>query len=780
MPWDLDRFYGRAQGPPSDIMFSKLKTKTQPDLPSRLFTIPLDVLGLFLERLTKQDAFRLSQTCKAFMRHRLVLKAIFYEPISKKEVGDWYRQLPNYLLGIMGLQGPPVTCGIKASTGSLVGCLAIPDWITKQDIKFIITHCPNLHSVDFSEVFKSVSRIWPPVLDRCHPLFANLRSVCLPYGPWKAMRYLEYPYMISRLARLPESLSLANQLRSLELTCRNEPTIGRLPESRRKASANLLAEILTKVSSGLTSLALYDSETTINNLDCFVQQLAVFPNLRIIKVSLHRDLYMYQKVVAHSYFKSDEIVDPNLSSTNKDYKHDTTSNLQYLSIIKKINDRGRFTIVSSDSGENYHYFPREYYGLSQSNLVLGPRDKLWNPIWDWNGSVQSPQYQVFEPSLEKMDIQKCRALFKELIEARIPVSLELGARESSDGALFAEHWDAAGLHRYNLNMRNNNDVAIPGDTDMGWEPRQHFINRRFLARVTSSNPPQCEKPGVLGSQPPHIASVGSTPAANKLTYADYRKRPELFRPRVLAARSPPEQMTLLLKQGGHTVKSIVRCHPNQDASHTINPKTDIPDPVWRLNEVGDLVDDLRLTWDRGFAYVYTKWRAQFAGTNPHQVSWSDVMHTYDVHLRDRLWRESEYTSLLFRRIQVDFPRLTRLALYIPAALYPDHDQTFINHALPGTGWTVRHDGFSVKEDQFYLDADTDQYKACLKLADDICPFISRLFTRPAPTDDPAAVIVHDDEWHVTKRPLFDLDGEYKSMEQLLTEPLRENYTMGES
>lgn len=66
----------------------------------------------------------------------------------------------------------------------------------------------------------------------------------------------------------------------------------------------------------------------------------------------------------------------------------------------------------------------------------------------------------------------------------------------------------------------------------------------------------------------------------------------------------------------------------------------------------------------------------------------------------------------------------------------------------------------------------------MKLADNLCPFICRVFTRPRPTDDASAVIVHDEEWHKTKRPLFDLDGEYKSMEQLLTEHFWENYTMG--
>lgn len=136
-------------------------------------------------------------------------------------------------------------------------------------------------------------------------------------------------------------------------------------------------------------------------------------------------------------------------------------------------------------------------------------------------------------------------------------------------------------------------------------------------------------------------------------------------------------------------------------------------------------------------------------------------------------------ALLFRRISVDYPPLTRLALYIPAALYPNYDQTFINHALPGTGWTVSHYGKHHDLIGHPRLPGMHINDACAKFADEFCPFIRRIFISPTPTDDSSAVIVHNDDWNMTRRPVIDLDGEYKSMEQLLTEPLRENCTMGE-
>ncbi len=39
-----------------------------------------------------------------------------------------------------------------------------------------------------------------------------------------------------------------------------------------------------------------------------------------------------------------------------------------------------------------------------------------------------------------------------------------------------------------------------------------------------------------------------------------------------------------------------------------------------------------------------------------------------------------------------------------------------------------------------------KYEACLMLTADLCPYIRRIFITSMPTDDTAAVIVHDHEW----------------------------------
>ena len=767
---------------------------------SRLFTIPQDVLENLLRRMTKRDAFRLSQTCKSFMWHPALLKAIFHEPISISEIQSWYGQLPDTKM----VMGPPVTWGINAFTGPFVRRLAVPEWTSEQDIHYLTAHCPNLNAIDLTEIFETVNpptgwysddsddlysaleeeegeiRSLPSMLNRCPALFRNLRSIHLPYGFWNTIYSRRHSYQQSFSAGFPSLLHLADHLQSLELTCQQGSALDPSPGSRRKASAKLLKGILDNVSRRITTLALYDSESTIENLDSFLQSLAIFPKLRTIKLSLHRDLLMYQRNSQPTY-GFDSVIHPILSSLTKEYEHDTASVIQYLSTIKRINDRGRFSLVSSDCGEAYHSTPREYYGLCHTKLVHGPRNDLWTPVWTWNDRLHWVEGHQDHPSVEVVDIGKCRALFEELIKACIPVSVELEPLVVPFGAFFAGPWEAGiSYQRYSDegDVVNAHYPFLPGNGAFDpidfteHHPKQHFIERRVLTSIEAKNIPlYYGVPTGFDDQPFPTASVDLATFGDKLTYGRYRDNFGFVTPAQMSVVSPKNAAPQ--KKQRNISKSIAKTYITSATSGTTDTKTESPDPIWRLNEIGDLVDDLRLVWQRSFAYVYTGMFTVQCDPNPDWPKWSRGMQKCKTNLRARLWREAEYTALLFRRIPVDFPRLTRLALYIPAALYPDHDQTFINHVLPGTGWTVKHCGPVGGTPPI-----RNRKEAYLKIADEICPFIRRIFTRPAPTDDPSAVIVHDDEWHITKRPQFDLDGEYKSMDQLLTEPLRNNYTKG--
>lgn len=281
-------------------------------------------------------------------------------------------------------------------------------------------------------------------------------------------------YMVYKECRsvcLPPLLRLASHLESLGLSCQQEPNRRSSPETRRKTSTRLHTEILENVSREIRSIALYQSESTINNLGIFLHSLAVFPKLRTVKLTLHRDLKMYQPRSQRLY-GLDNITAPILSKSIEDYEQDTATVLQYLSIMKKINDRGKMSLVSSDSGENYHSTPHDYHGLCHTEIVQRSSDRLWTPVWTWEDYLSSVESQQDHP-VNTLDVEQCRSLFEELSKARYPVSLELEPLDSPRGAFCAPLIDQSTLHR-----------RYDGSDDVG-----NILNGYFQTAVDSSLTP---------------------------------------------------------------------------------------------------------------------------------------------------------------------------------------------------------------------------------------------------------------------------------------------------
>ena len=830
-PWDFDRFYDKDAKLQSKIACSGLDTRQ-----SRLFTIPLDILEKVLDRLTRRDAFQLSRTCKTLISHPSILKAIFYEPISLRDLQEWYRQLRSPRLKAKKMMGPPVTWGISKLTGSLVRRMAIPEWTSLEDLKYLILHCPNLHAIDLTEIFEIGPKdavqysdgvlysesddIWdsddigirsvtwaklinllglieqpqlPHILYQWRQngfveLFKHLRSIHLPYGCWRTIWSRYTVYKESRSVCLPPLLRLAGNLESLQLSCQQEPKRRPSPETRRQTSKKLLTEILENVSGDIRTLGLYRSESTINNLDMFLHSLAVFPKLRTIKLTLHSDLHMYQPRTQRLY-GLDNITDPILSNAIEDPEHDTTCVLQYLSILKKIHDRGRMSLISSDSGEDHCSTPQDYYGLCHTEILHKSSDRLWTPVWTWEDYLSNVESQQHH-SVNTLDIEQCRSLFEELSKARYPVSLQLEPLYDSRGAFFAPYMDQSTMRRrYDGsddvgNIINGyfqtavDDRSILPVSQAEQRATQRFIQQSVMTMITSKNPsPYYGIATGADYQSSITMPLDFAVFGDKLSYSDYKDGDD-FHPLALAAWLSPKEDTSHENQRPDPTTSNKHSHISPSLPISTNPNPETPDPIWQLNEIGDLIDDLCLTYHDSFAAHYA---IQFADpNNPNSTwfQWAKTIHTCKMHLRTRLWRESEQLALLFRRIKIDFPRLTRFALYIPAALYPDDDRTFITRVLPGRGWTVkRYDaGEEMKRGEFD--------ERCVKLARDLCPFVRRVFTMARPMDGGDEVgrldgvdkmVRFDDETLVTKRPLFDLDGEYKSMQQLLTEPIEVNY-----
>lgn len=232
--------------------------------------------------------------------------------------------------------------------------------------------------------------------------------------------------------------------------------------------------------------------------------------------------------------------------------------------------------------------------------------------------------------------------------------------------------------------------------------------------------------------------------------------------------------------------------PSDPFPHGNRPKTyddKYPRPVnnpkdatdWALDKVGDLVDELRIYWPVSFNYIRNLYDFWALAPRHSERSRYILRLTRNIALR-RLKLEAERIAPLFKYLAVDFPHLTRLALCIPAALYPDTDELFVSNVLPGHGWTVQHSGsgggykglaplsaweiedddeFEPNKDGLFDHFTSAEYElernALIEFDIRRSPLIHRVFTRTSTEAIEAANRrPFDSEWHTTTRPEIDV------------------------
>lgn len=179
---------------------------------------------------------------------------------------------------------------------------------------------------------------------------------------------------------------------------------------------------------------------------------------------------------------------------------------------------------------------------------------------------------------------------------------------------------------------------------------------------------------------------------------------------------------------------------------------------WRLNSIGDLVDELSLRWGFTFGDM-GRYPARVPETIAEHIARTEPLLKVQVDLELCKFR------LFCKSLAANFPNLTRLALFIPAAMYPnyadrDNDADFAEYLLPGTGWRVKHYGsggampyntidieheFGLRHRMRYPDYsncvsdpnphETPEYQQCKATwlrSQTRCPMIHRVFTRELP------------------------------------------------
>ncbi|KAI4248610.1 MAG: hypothetical protein L6R42_009236 [Xanthoria sp. 1 TBL-2021] len=120
---------------------------------------------------------------------------------------------------------------------------------------------------------------------------------------------------------------------------------------------------------------------------------------------------------------------------------------------------------------------------------------------------------------------------------------------------------------------------------------------------------------------------------------------------------------------------------------------------WLLQDFGHRFDEISILWDPTLTFpeinlepnnAYEMRTIAAALLNSHQTS-----QQCDYEILETLAREAYGASQLFEKIQTWFPKIRRLALYIPAAIYPSTDQAFVDNFLScneNETWEVQHHG----------------------------------------------------------------------------------------
>ncbi|KAL8907069.1 MAG: hypothetical protein Q9171_006016 [Xanthocarpia ochracea] len=201
------------------------------------------------------------------------------------------------------------------------------------------------------------------------------------------------------------------------------------------------------------------------------------------------------------------------------------------------------------------------------------------------------------------------------------------------------------------------------------------------------------------------------------------------------------------------------------------PERYLPNPdtsEWFVKELGYHFDELTMLWGAYVPFPDTyPCHAIYSDTYPDGVPGDDYARFFGVRpggltllektkfpgvhdpaaLVEKLQREAYGVGPLFDAMRRWCPNIHRLALYIPAAIYADTDQEFIDFVLPQGDfvWAVKHEGSGGGKEALPLlprgsptvvkvvndlKLTTKEYRAeCQRLNEKRCPMIHRVFTR---------------------------------------------------
>lgn len=750
-----------------------MKARSNAESEPLLFKLPPELFQQIINLLTTQeDLIRFSQTHTKLRANPMLLEKAYSEVTNRHDLPT--SQVDRYMATYGSETSTPAWkefCRthksrfelrfktINAQTGPYVNRMAMYEWASSARLLELATFCPNLHDVDFTgiseaidtgihinnEVSTSVCRPhrfkWSEMLKLCPFFFTPLQSAKVNYQGCTS-----HPVPQNE-GLLPLFLRTAYQLERLEIyhsvvdpdrrEGRNRsPEISTLP-----ASISLQHAILHNAGKKLHTLSFSQAYGLIRNFAKFLKPFTALKALKVIETSVYHDLMLAEESWHPGwadYWDLDSI---------------TQSPLHYIIRAKEASDYGGWKLLTTDKGDDCPSNPAKYVNLAKpENLkhLLWLRHNFdWDPLFDWGcfdweckfvDDADGQDVPMYPPSQERqLAVVRVRYLFKQMKDIHMPVRLLLRTPEPSRNILRVERGDEL--------------LDSDSNLDRFW---YHSASYDVVQRYSA-----------LAKNFP--LSYARKLYRDTLRAMTISRKLRTTRPQVLSFREDEDE-------------------DEEDEEDGEDEEDEEDDPYqisisnlatyWGLSKVGDLVDELRLIWNHDYGFhkdLDRLWGEldRLSERNNHVLRVSRK-----VTLR-RLKSEANWVAPLFQHLAIDFPNLARLALYIPAALYPDTDELFISHVLPGHGWTVQHSGSgggdtaprppptdhnawkhaaTEPDDPLRLKIAEDRLEreALIEFHHQRCPRVHRVFTRTstAAADRPP----FNGEVHTTTRPAIDLQN----------------------
>lgn len=681
---------------------------------------------MILTSIPQIGVIRLSLTCTAFRSHPAVLKCIYTEPFNKDDLPLWDYDSYCYT---HKRRFDPIIRGINVNTGLFVRRMAMHSWASLQDLQHLAQHCPNLDTVDFSGVFEPIDYLnfrqlatnRPPCLH--HPDARRFRPTC-----GDCSYQFRWSIMLQRCPEFFQKLRSVKVNHGVSWVNDTRPVDG---GAQIRTQFFLLLQSCPRLENlRFQGTSLYNHFHTPRRME-----------------KLHRTiLNAAAQLKTIGYSNNPEARPMNLAPFLRGFRILDNCEIFELSIHQEL---------------------QKHEGLFKKTFVNGDlqfdlqrqETSVVRYIKDAKAAFETSNWRIV-PSDTGCDYPCKPSRYYECLEAGKSRYLQFLCQTLHWTPLFT--WE-----RHILNYSSWAGWDVEEDPDAlghaDWPPNYDWSKcRRLFRRLKSLNTPVRL-----------LLTPGKWDHGSFFWYDRWAKGFETYtRCLEFQQEHHPHYKSYSVEKWNNLHKPALE-HFGKNELDFYHRACDLDATNWNLFEVGDFVDELRIIWTDKFGLSGGSEADDLEINN--RFGHGVFSRRGEDILPLRLAHEAKRIAPLFKFLARDFPNLSRLALYIPAALYVDHDQIFIDHILPGEGWMVHHSGSGggaeakqVPEEylNWYYEPTHPTNAYCNDAYDVLpeseaeyradlarCPLIHRVFTRRAGVYTIPAL---EHEMYSTKRPLVDL------------------------